>query len=74
MADPGQESAARAALAEASQSEGLTPGDFTVVHVRRRRRANSKVPFYEVFVEMATGTRLHFRVSVDGRLVERVFG
>jgi hypothetical protein len=74
MADPGQEIAARSALAEASRSEGLMPGDFTVVHVRRRRRANTKIPFYEVFVEMTTGTRLHFQVSDEGRRVELVYG
>jgi hypothetical protein len=72
MADPGQEAAARAALTDASRALRLALSDFTVLSVRRRRRANTKVPFYDVTLQLATGTQLRYQVSDEGRRVERV--
>jgi hypothetical protein len=72
MADPAQDAAARAALADASRVLGLSLSEFTVLGVRRRRRANSKVPFYDVTLQLATGTQLRYCVSEDGRRAERV--
>ena len=70
VSGPGQQVAARAALDEASRALNVTPPDLTVVEVRRRRRANTKVPFYYVTFQLATGTRLRYQVSDDGRRVE----
>ena len=70
MSDSAQQAAARAALSEASRLEGREPRDFAVLEVMRRRRSKTKVPFYYVTLELATGTRLHFQVSDDGRRVE----
>jgi hypothetical protein len=71
MSDPAQQVAARAALDEAGRTPGLSQGELTVVQVQRRRRANTKIPFYYVTVELGTGTRLTYQVSDDGRRVER---
>ena len=72
MADPAQETAARAALTAASRALGLSRSDITVVGVRRRRRANTKVPFYDVTLQLATGTQLRYQVSADGLRAEPV--
>jgi hypothetical protein len=62
--------AARAALAEASRYLATAVHDLTVVELLRRRRANTKEPFYFVTVEAPNGTRLSYQVSDDGRRVE----
>ena len=70
MADPGQQIAARAALSKACQAAGCDVRSFTVLQVLRRRRANTKEPFYLVTLSLPTGTRLRYFVSIDGQRVE----
>ena len=70
MSDPGQQMAARAALADACRTEGCDVRSVTVLQVLRRRRANTREPFYLVTLQLATGTRLRYVVCRDGQRVE----
>jgi hypothetical protein len=71
MADPAQQTAARAALSDASRALGLALSDFTILSVRRRRRANTKVPYYDVTLQLATGTQMRYQISDEGRRAEQ---
>lgn len=63
MTDPSHEAAARAALEWAIAELGI---ELIVVGVVRRRRANSKTPFYEVTVRGAGGDDHVCLVDLDG--------
>lgn len=72
MTDPAQQVAARAAVRVAAEELGCAVGDLVVRQVVRRRRRDTKVPFYAVAVEQAgTGTTRKYQVSDDGGRVER---
>jgi hypothetical protein len=60
-----QDEAARAALAWATDELGV---ELTVVGVLRRRRANTKTPFYEVTVRGAGGDDHVCFVDLDGHV------
>jgi len=70
VTDPAQDLAARGALAGAVEILGVEIERLSVREVVRRRRRDTKVPFYYVTVEDPTGTRLILQVSDDGRRVE----
>lgn len=67
MTDPGQDTAARAALVWATAELG---GELRVVAVQRRRRANTKTPFYEVTIRGAGGDDHVCLVDLDGHTFE----
>ena len=70
MSDPAQQAAARAALSVAARDLERDIRDLTVVQVIRRRRAQTKIPFYYVTIRRSDGTHAYYQVSDDGHRVE----
>jgi hypothetical protein len=71
MSDPAQQAAARAALSTASSELETAVGELRVLQVIRRRRAQTKIPFYYVTIKRPDGTRVYYQVSDYGQRVER---
>ena len=70
MSDPTQQAAARAALSMATRDLETDVRGLRVLQVIRRRRGQTKIPFYYVTIERPDGTQVSYQVSDDGQRVE----